>query len=205
MFGTFAAARDTFYGAALLVGLAVGFALRILKTRRYRDALVTGVLYLFSAALLATASVLIFSRGAVLYEDGLIYAVLFIAVFTAVCVFFPIQAAFTAVIAAGVFVVWVGAAFWRYPTEPDPQKSVQVAVRSGDLFPLIGGETRYFDQEPASSLLFREEFAVLSPAKNRLVFSFVSNRETLSSVSNMSNVSENEQYGASVKKIKTRK
>ena len=30
------AARDAFYGAALLMGLAVGFALRILKTRRGR-------------------------------------------------------------------------------------------------------------------------------------------------------------------------
>ncbi|MDR1469929.1 MAG: hypothetical protein LBT00_11630 [Spirochaetaceae bacterium] len=181
LFGTFAVARDAFYGAALLMGLAVGFALRVLKTRRHRDVLVTGVMYLFSLALFVTALVLILSHGAVLYEGGLVRVALFIAVFTAVCVFFPIPAAFPAIIIAGLFVVWAGAAFWRYPTEPDPQKSVQTAVRSGDLLPIIGGEIRYFDREPANGLLFHEEFAILSPAKNRLVFSFVSNRDTLSS------------------------
>jgi hypothetical protein len=178
MFSTFAAARDAFYGAALLVGLAVGFALRILKTRRNRGVLVTGVMYLFSLALFVTALVLIFSKGAVLYEDGLVRVALFIAVLTAVCVFFPVQVAFPTVIIAGVVVVWAAAAFWRYPTEPDSQKSVQIAVQGGDLLPLIGGEIRYFDREPANSLLFREEIAILSPAKNRFVFSFVSNRET---------------------------
>jgi hypothetical protein len=182
LFGTFAAARDAFYGAALLMGLAIGFALRILKTRRRRDVLVTGVIYLFSLALFVTTLVLIFSQGAVLYEGGLVGVALFIAVCTAICVFFPVQAAFPAVIITGVFVVWAAAAFWRYPKEPDLQKSVQVAVYSGDLLPVIGGETRYFDREPANSLLFREEFAILSPAKNRLVFSFVSTRKSLSSV-----------------------
>jgi uncharacterized membrane protein (UPF0136 family) len=181
LFGTFAAARDAFYGSALLMGFAVGFALRILKARRHRDVLVTAVLYLFSLALFVATLVLVFSHGAVLYESGLVRTALFIAAFTALCVFFPVQAAFPAVIIAGVFIVWAGAAFGRHPKEPDPQKSVQVAVHSGDLLPIIGGEIRYFDREPANSLLFREEFAILSPAKNRLVFSFVSDREPLSS------------------------
>jgi lysylphosphatidylglycerol synthetase-like protein (DUF2156 family) len=181
VFGTFAAARDTFYGSALLMGLAVGFALRILKARRHRDVLVTGVMYLFSLALFVTALVLILSHGAVLYERGLVRVALFIVIGTAICAFFPVQAAFPAVIIAGVLVVWAAAVFWQYPKDPDPQKSVQVAVRSGDLLPIIGGEIRYFDREPANSLLFREEFAILSPAKNRLAFSFVLNRESLSS------------------------
>jgi hypothetical protein len=185
LFGTFAAARDAFYGAALLMGLAVGFALRILKTRRHRDVLVTGVMHLFSLALFVTALVLVFSQGAVLYEGGLVRVALFIAVLTVICVFFPVQAAFPAVIIAGVFVVWTAVMFWQYPKEPDSQKSVQVAVRSGDLLPIIGGETRYFDREPANRLLFREEFAILSPAKNRLVFSFVSNRESPPSLSRL--------------------
>jgi hypothetical protein len=182
MFDTFAAARDAFYGAALLMGLAVGFALRILKTQRRRDVLVTGVIYLFSLALFVMALVLVLSHGAVLYEGGLVRVALFIAMWTTICVFFPIQAAFPAVIIAGAVVVWVAVAFWRHPDEPNPQQSVQTAVRGGDLIPIIGGETRYFDREPANSLLFREEFAILSPAKNRLVFSFVSNREAPSDV-----------------------
>jgi vacuolar-type H+-ATPase subunit I/STV1 len=178
MFSTFAAARDAFYGAALLVGLAVGFALRILKGRKYRNMLVTGALYLFSLALFVTAVVFIFSRGAVLYDRDLVRVALSIAGFTVICVLFPVTAAYPAVMIAGALVVWVGIVFWRYPREPDPQKNVQIAVRCGDLIPLIGGETRYFDREPDDSPLFREEFAILSPAKNRLVFSFVSNRKT---------------------------
>jgi hypothetical protein len=176
-FATFAAARDAFYVSALLMGLATGFALRILRTQKNRDALVTGVLYLFSLAVFAVASVLVLSRGAVLYDRGLFRMALCITVFVAVCVLFPVRAAFPAVIIAGIVTVWAGAAFWRFPRNPDPEKAVQVAARSGDLIPVIGGEIRYLDKEPASGLFFREEFAILSPTKNRLVFSYISSRE----------------------------
>jgi hypothetical protein len=180
-FATFAAARDAFYVSALLMGLAVGFALRILKMRGHRDALVTTVMYLFSAALLAWALVLILSRGAVLYDTDLLRAALCIACFTVLCVWFPVQAAYPAVMIAGIFIVWAGFAFWRYPQEPDPRQNIQIAVRSGDLIPVIGGQIRYLDREPASTPFFREEFAILSPVKNRLVFSFVPDREIASS------------------------
>jgi hypothetical protein len=181
-FTTFAAARDAFYVSALLMGLALGFALRIVKTRKHRNILVTGVLYLFSFAFLVTTIVLILSQGAVLYDPELVRVALCIAAFTVVCVLFPVQAAFPVVMIAGVLTVWTAVLFWQYPREADPEKNVQIAVRCGDLIPVIGGEVRYLDKEPASSLVFREEFAILSPAKNRLVFSFVSNREILSSL-----------------------
>jgi hypothetical protein len=181
-FTTFAQARDAFYVSALLMGLAIGFALRILKTRKRRSVLATGVLYLFSIAVLVTTFVLILSWGAVLYDRELVRAVLCIIGVTAVCVLFPIQAAFPAVLIAGLLTVWTAIIFWQFPRKPDPEKAVQIAVHSGDLIPVIGGEIRYFDREPASGLFFHEEFAILSPAKNRLVFSFVSNRETLSSL-----------------------
>jgi hypothetical protein len=181
-FATFAAARDAFYLSALVMGLALGFALRILKTHRHRSALITGVLYLFSFALLVTTFVLAFSNGAVLYDRALLLAALCFAGFTTVCVLFPVQAAYPAVIIAGLLTVWIAVMFWRYPKSPDPEKTVQIAVRCGDLIPVIGGETRYLDKKPVNSLVFREEFAILSPAKNRLVFSFVTNRETLSSL-----------------------
>jgi vacuolar-type H+-ATPase subunit I/STV1 len=181
-FATFATARDMFYVSALLMGLALGFALRILKKGKHRSVLITGVLYLFSLAVLVTTFVLILSRGAVFYDQGLVLIALCIFGLTAICVFFPIPTAFPAIIIAGILAVWIGAAFWRFPREPDSQRTVQIAVRSGDLIPLIGGEIRYLDKEPANGLFFHEEFAILSPAKNRLVFSFVSSREILSSL-----------------------
>jgi hypothetical protein len=181
-FATFAVARDAFYAAALLMGLALGFALRVLKTPEYRSVLVTGTLYLFSAALLAITIVLVMSQGAVVYDRGLVRAALCIMGLTVVCVFFPVPVGFPAVIATGILIVWAGVVFWRYPHEPNPQKTVQTAVRCGDLIPAIGGEVRYLDREPVNGLFFREEFAILSPAKNRLAFSFVSNREIASSL-----------------------
>jgi vacuolar-type H+-ATPase subunit I/STV1 len=181
-FATFAVARDMFYISALLMGLALGFALRILKKGKHRGALITGVLYLFSLAVLFAAFVLILSRGAVLYDRELVRIALCIIGLTAICVYFPIPTAFPAIITAGILIVWTGAVFWRFPREPDSHRTVQTAVRSGDLIPLIGGEIRYLDKEPANSLFFHEEFAILSPAKNRLVFSFVSSREIPSSL-----------------------
>jgi hypothetical protein len=181
LFGTFAAARDAFYVSALLMGLSVGFALSTLKTRRRRAGVITGSMYLFSIALFFTTFVLILSRGAVLRDGELVRAALSIAAFAVVCALFPIQMAFPAFIIAGALVVWTGVEFRRYPQEPNPHKPVQVAVRSGDLLPIIGGEIRYLDREPDNGLLFREEFAVISPTKHRFVFSFVSNQEPLSS------------------------
>jgi hypothetical protein len=180
-FATFAIARDAFYMSALFLGLATGFALRVFKTRERKNALITATLYLFSLGVLTATFILVLSQGAVLYDRGLVLAALCIAGFTALCVFFPVPAAFPAIIIAGVVTVWAGAVFWRFPREPDPAKAVQTAVRCGDLLPVIGGEVRYLDREPANGIFFREEFAILSPAKNRLVFSFVSNRGTVSS------------------------
>jgi hypothetical protein len=180
-FATFAIARDAFYVSALFLGLAAGFTLRIFKTRGQKNALVTATLYLFSLGVLTITFVLNLSQGAVLYDRGLVLTALCVASFTAFCVFFPVSAAFPAIIIAGAVTVWAGTVFWRFPREPDPEKAVQTAVRCGDLIPVIGGEIRYLDREPANSIFFREEFAILSPAKNRLVFSYVSNRETVSS------------------------
>jgi hypothetical protein len=176
-FVTFAVARDAFYVSALLMGLAIGFALRILKTQKHRSVLVTGVFYLFSLAILVAAFVLIFSRGAVLYDSALVRAALCIIGFVTFCVFFPVPAAFPAIILAGAVTVWAGIVFWRFPRNPDPEKTVQIATQCGDLIPVIGGDIRYLDKEPANGIFFREEFAILTPAKNRLIFSYVSNRE----------------------------
>jgi hypothetical protein len=180
-FATFATARDALYVSALFLGLAIGFTLRIFKTREHKSVLITATLYLFSLGVFAATVVIVLSQGAVLYDCGLVLTAFCIAGFTAFCVFFPVTAAFPAILIAGVVTVWAGAVFWRFPREPDPEKTAQTAIRCGDLVPVIGGEIRYLDREPAHSLFFHEEFAILSPAKNRLVFSFVSNRESLSS------------------------
>jgi hypothetical protein len=180
-FATFATARDAFYVSSLFLGLATGFTLRIFKTREHKNVLITATLYLFSLGVFAAMFVVVLSQGTVLYDCGLVRAALCIAGFTAFCVFFPVSVAFPAILIAGVVTVWAGAVFWRFPHEPDPGKVVQTAIRCGDLVPLIGGEIRYLDREPTNSIFFHEEFAILSPAKNRLVFSYVSNHESLSS------------------------
>jgi hypothetical protein len=184
-FVSFAAARDMFYLGAALVGVALGFLLRAFRVRgdgRWRGAQVTLSMYLFSAAIFVMALALVFSRGAALYDGGLIRMVLCVIGVSALCVFFPIHVGFPMVILLGALIVWAGAVFWRFPTTPVPERSFQTAVRAGDLLPIIGGGVRYLPREPGAGVLFREEFAILSPAKHRLVFSFVANQGILSSL-----------------------
>ena len=179
-FSTFMAARDAWYAAALLLGAAAGWSLRAFFTRSRHTAFGTFVLYFISAAVFAAACVLIFSRGAVLYDGALVRISLCIFGLAALGAAFPLYAGWPLTTLAGVAVIWAGVVFLRHPSLPDPMREGEVAVHSGDLIPVIGGEVRYFPAEPDGLPLFREEFAVLSPSKHRLVFSFIAGERILS-------------------------
>ena len=126
--GNFAPARDFFYLAALLLGAGIGCILNRFRridshqtTRRREDAAhfrnlsVTAGLCLFSGALAALTAASVYSNWMIFEESALFLPLGITAAVMALAFRFPKAAGFPLILAAGVFVVWMGYIWTCFP------------------------------------------------------------------------------------------
>ncbi|MDR1931055.1 MAG: hypothetical protein LBQ44_10575 [Treponema sp.] len=109
--------RDFLYLCALFAGAGTGSVLSIFKRRstlRSRSAFVSAALLFFSGAAAFFTAAVIFSRGALFSAHPLYMPAGLIAVLGALAVRFP-PAGVLSVLIAGLFAVWIGLFFLRYP------------------------------------------------------------------------------------------
>jgi hypothetical protein len=128
-FENFAVARDFLYATAALLGLLLGCALhcvlsgaarrapRFFKNRpeKSRNRLITAILCLLSLSMITFAASMIYSQALILSAGPLfpVSAVIALVFLAAFC--FPRTAAFPLIIIGGLFTVWLGCAFLRFP------------------------------------------------------------------------------------------
>lgn len=159
-FEHYAAARDFFYLSVLLAGAGIGCVLhrfRRKSTARFRNISITAGLLFFSGAVTALTAAVIFSRGMILKEISLYTPACVLALVLILAFRFPRALGFPLILASGVFVVWLGFNYLRFPVindsgHPGPE------TRSGSIsfpphIPLIGGVMRgYISETPDNNI-----------------------------------------------------
>ncbi|MCL2318509.1 MAG: hypothetical protein FWC45_00360 [Treponema sp.] len=122
-FGNFATARDLLYLAALFFGAGLGCMLNRFRrihnsgrsAERFRNVTVTAGLCFFSVTVVALTVASIISNWMIFRESALYVPLGILALILVLAVRFPRAAGFPLILVAGVFVVWMGYAFLRFP------------------------------------------------------------------------------------------
>ena len=156
-FEYYAAARDFFYLSALLLGAGAGCVLnryRRRSTARFRNRSITAAFLFFSGAVIALTAALIFSKWMILKEFSLYPLAGIVALVLILAFRFPRALGFPFILATGVFVVWLGYNYLRFPviddTLPDPPS---VSVSFPPHVPLVGGVMRgYITEIPDNNI-----------------------------------------------------
>ena len=148
-FEHYSAARDFFYLSVLLLGSGFGSILHYFRrksTGRFRNKSITAGFLLFSGAAVALTVAVIFSKGLILKEFPLYLPACILASVLMLAFRFPRAFGFPAVLASGVFIVWLGYAYLRFPVIDDPdrfrQESHSFCISFPPYVPLIGGVAR---------------------------------------------------------------
>ncbi|GHV96618.1 hypothetical protein AGMMS50293_29380 [Spirochaetia bacterium] len=117
-FNVFALSRDLLCLSGAFTGIAAGYILSLFRKdikRRSRNRRIALALLFFSGTIAAFAAAIIISLGAIFKEPGvIIFAVCCVLVF-ALAVRFPRAAAYPLILAGGLFAVWLGFSFLRFP------------------------------------------------------------------------------------------
>jgi hypothetical protein len=141
------AARDLFYLTAVLMGVFAGSlfsAFRRNTTIRRRNRLITLSLCIASAVILSLAGMLIVSGGRILWVGPFLIPGGIGIIVAALAFRFPRAAAFPLFLGCGLFIVWLGYGFLRFPPVvspgtplasihrgPDGALSIRFAYRTG--------------------------------------------------------------------------
>jgi hypothetical protein len=117
-FENFSIARDLLFLAGAFVGIALGYLLSLFRKDiaiHSRNRRITLLLLFFSGAVVAFAAAIIVSHGSIFGIPILfISAAVGIPIF-ALAVRFPRAAAFPLILAGGLFIVWLGFSYLRFP------------------------------------------------------------------------------------------
>ena len=139
-FERFYAARDALYLAALLAGLVLGCVCRICGFRTVparRKRLITAGLCLLSAAVAALASALVFAGDSPWSLKPLVLPCCGAAGIAALAFLFPRAVAVPLVLLGGLFTVWLGYSFLRFPPFPlEETPAAAVSNRGAGVFAL---------------------------------------------------------------------
>jgi hypothetical protein len=127
--------RDFLYLFCFFAGTALGALLSVFKrgnTLRAGSAWISAALVLFSAAVAFAAAAVIFSGGAVFLAFPLYVPAAVILVLGVFGIRFPRAGACTVIFMGGLFAVWVGLSFLRYPSPGDKEPEGISVFSSGD-------------------------------------------------------------------------
>jgi hypothetical protein len=117
------AVRDLFYLTALLMGVFAGSLFAAFgrdTTIRRRNRLITFSLCIASAVILSLAGMLIVSGGRILWVRPFLIPGGIGIIMTALAFRFPRAAAFPLFLGCGLFIVWLGYGFLRFPPVGSP-------------------------------------------------------------------------------------
>jgi hypothetical protein len=134
-FESFAAARDLLCLTGALMGVTLGYVASLGRgdmTIRMRNRRITILLIVFSAAVAAFAGAIIVSKAAI-FDEILLFAApaLCVPVF-ALAFRFPRVAGYPLILAGGIFTVWLGYSFLRYPPVKDGEVPLAVLQNDGE-------------------------------------------------------------------------
>ena len=118
----FSVARDFLYLAALFLGAGLGCILNSYRRKaatRFKNLAVVLGLCFFSGALAAFTAAVIISNWTILFNTALYLPMGVLAAILILAFRFPRAAGFPIIIISGVFVIWIGFAFLRFPALND--------------------------------------------------------------------------------------
>jgi hypothetical protein len=201
----FSFTRDALYVCTCVMGVGAGLMLKILKHKspapgrplsetppaeggaskagaRERMAVTTGI-FLCAVAIFSFGVLTIVTGGSFFYDKGLVRAAALIFLISTFVSLFPIAGGFPVFVIVSVYYIYiVGCFFSLNKNEYDGYVKTEyntrpVCVKAGDLIPIVGGELRYGSTPQKENFIFRREEFYISPANNRLSFSFLDARK----------------------------
>ncbi|MDR3146454.1 MAG: hypothetical protein LBU21_09260 [Treponema sp.] len=131
----FAVSRDFLYLGAALGGFCLGCLVVLVRVRRLaekRNRTITLGLCLLSAAIAALMPALIRSGGEIFFIKSLLLSAGALCLVCALAVAFPRAAGFPLVLIGGLVVVWLGAAFLRFPLLESEERLMASVYNPGD-------------------------------------------------------------------------